>query len=114
MNPIDEIVDRLEREKKSDGPWWENPEAIQKLASSGASFEQVEAVIKEAAHQKQMQDVYADFDSAGRIMAHGYYDELMKIAKAHLEETQTALNNPDLPIEEKRKLAALNAILHGK
>lgn len=63
--------------------WWEDEAELEKLASSGHSMPFIEAVIKEAARQKEKQDVHADFEAAGRIMAHGYYDELLKLAASH-------------------------------
>lgn len=87
------------------GPWWENPREIEKLASSGLPMAEIEAIIKEAARQHDLQGIYADYDAAGRIMARGYYDELKKLASedaSRLEASST-----------EAKLAAVTAFLAG-
>lgn len=94
--------------------WWEDENEIEKLASGGYSLQQVEAVVKEAARQNELKNVHADFDAAGRIMAHAYYDELMKIAQAKVAEMSDELADSEVPDEAKRKIAALRLILHGK
>lgn len=86
-------------------PWWENPKEIEKLAHSGLPLVQIEALIKEAARQQELQGVYADYDAAGRIMARGYYDELKKLAQA--DATQLESNG------QEAKLAALRAFIKG-
>lgn len=83
--------------------WWEDEKEIAKLASSGYSLAQIEGLIKEAARQNELKNVYADFDAAGRIMAHSYYDELTKIAEANAE-TQVKTD----------KVASIRAFLYGK
>jgi 5S rRNA maturation endonuclease (ribonuclease M5) len=93
--------------------WWEDEAEIEKLASKGLSLDQVEAVIKEASRQNELKNVYADFDAAGRIMAHAYYDELMKIAQAKVTELDETIAKPETPDIEKQKLAALKELLHG-
>jgi DNA-binding transcriptional MerR regulator len=94
--------------------WWEDEKEIEKLASQGLSLEQVEAVIKEASRQNELKNVYADFDAAGRIMAHAYYDELMKIAQAKVAEIDEKVSQEETPAEEKKKLSAVKELLHGK
>jgi hypothetical protein len=86
-------------------PWWENPEEIEKLAHSGLALDAIEAIVKEAARQHELQGVYADYDAAGRIMARGYYDELRKLAAA--DAAQLESNG------QEAKLAALRAFIKG-
>jgi hypothetical protein len=72
------------------GPWWQDEKEIKKLANSGLPAGKIEAFIKEAARQHELQNIYADYDAAGRIMAHGYFDELQKLAEQHLSEAENA------------------------
>lgn len=87
-------------DSEQEAPWWQDPQEIQKLASSGLSAPQLEAVVKEAARQHELNNVFADYDCAGRIMAHGFYTELRKLASVQEGED-----------EVKQKLALLQRVL---
>lgn len=94
--------------------WWEDENEVAKLAASGANTSQIEAIIKEAARQKELQEVYADFDAAGRIMARGFYDEFKKVAAIAAMDKQEAKLSES--VEEVRfdKDAALKELISGK
>lgn len=104
--------------------WWEDEAELEKLAESGVSLERIEALIKEAARQKELEDIYADFDAAGRIMAHAYWDEMNKLAEAAAEAKELAAKEKEVakePVVEVQitadndaKLARLKNFLNKK
>ena len=69
----------------TESKWWNDREQVEKLANSGMSPEKIEAFVKAAALQEEAKQVYDDYEAAGRIMAHGYWDELKKLAGLRID-----------------------------
>jgi hypothetical protein len=88
-------------------PWWEDEQELEKLAASGVSLDKIEALIKEAARQKELEEIYADFDAAGRIMAHSYWDEMNKLAASAAEaKKMTTPEEAEEEAQEKKVLVS--------
>ena len=67
-----------ENTKEASVPWYKNEEFIAKLAENHTIAE-IEAMVKEAAREEELDKIAADYDTAGRIQARGAHDEWTKL-----------------------------------
>ena len=62
-------------------PWHEDEAFLAKLAAEHTA-EEIDTMFQEAAKEEELAKIAADYDSAGRLMARGYFDEMVKLCRS--------------------------------
>lgn len=106
--------------KEASAPWYKNEEFIAKLAQNH-SLDEIEAMVKEAAREEELDKIAADYDTAGRIQARGAHDEWTKLGfydavqsvleaanyiKEALSKTQTKVATRNDKLSQLKRLLA--------